>query len=84
MKVDALIEDVEKGYNVWVDVSDPDDKELDRLEDKFNLNKEAIQTCTNKSKRPEIRQLDNHTFTVVVDMKNKDPETLLAEAVYFD
>ncbi len=32
---------------------------------------------------PEIRQLDNHIFTVVVDMKNKDPENLLMEAVYF-
>lgn len=83
VKMDGSIEDTKEGYNVWVDVINPDKKQYDRLAKKFNLNKEAIQTCINKSKRPEIRQLDNHTFTVVVDMKNKDPETLLIEAVYF-
>lgn len=81
--MEGSIEDIKQGYNVWVDVINPDEKELDRLAKKFNLNKEAIQTCINKSKRPEIRQFDKHTFTVVVDMKNKDPETLLIEAVYF-
>jgi magnesium transporter len=81
--LDASVEDLHKGYNVWMDVIDPDDKELYKLADKFNLNQDAIETCINKSKRPEIRQLDKHTFTVIVDMKNKDPETLLVEAVYF-
>jgi len=83
VKVDGSIEDLDKGYNVWMDVIDPNEKDLDTLAHKFNLNQEAIQTCLNKSKKPEIRQLDNHTFTVIVDMKNKDPETLLVEAVYF-
>ena len=81
--MDGSIEDIKEGYNVWVDVIDPDEKELDRLAKKFNLNSEAIKTCINKSKIPEIRQFDKHTFTVIVDMKNKDPETLLTEAVYF-
>jgi magnesium transporter len=81
--MDGSIEDMKEGYNVWVDVVNADEKEIDRLAKKFNLNREAIQTCINKSKRPEIRQFDEHTFTVIVDMKNKDPETLLIEAVYF-
>ena len=81
--MDGSIEDIGKGYNIWVDAVDPDGKELDKFADKFNLNNEAIQTCANESKKPEIRQLDNHTFTVLVDMKNKDPETRLVEAVYF-
>ena len=81
--MDGSIEDIKEGYNVWVDVIDPDEKELDKLAKKFNLNSEAIKTCINKSKIPEIRQFDKHTFTVIVDMKNKDPETLLTEAVYF-
>ncbi len=81
--MDGSIEDIKEGYNVWVDVIDPDEKELHMLAEKFNLNKEAIKTYINKSKKPEIRQFDKHTFTVVVDMKNKDPETLLTEGVYF-
>ncbi len=80
--MDGSIEDIKEGDNVWVDVIDPDEKELDMLAEKFNLNKEAIKTCINKSKKPEIRQFEKHTFTVVVDMKNKDPETLLTEGVY--
>src|SRR5688572_33303685 len=80
--MDGSIEDIKEGYNVWVDVIDPDEKELDGLAEKFNLNKEAIKTCINHSKRPEIRQFDKHTFTVVVDMKNKAPETLLIEPVH--
>ncbi|HEX7275159.1 MAG TPA: magnesium transporter CorA family protein [Nitrososphaeraceae archaeon] len=83
VKTDGSIEDTKEGYNVWVDVVNPDEKELDRLAKKFSLNREAVQTCINKSKRPEIRQFDKHTFTVIVDMKNKDPETLLIEPVYF-
>jgi magnesium transporter len=83
VKLDGSVEDLDNGYNVWLDVIDPGEKELYNLADKFDLNQEAIQTCVNKSKKPEIRQLDKHTFTVTVDMKNKDPETLLVEAVYF-
>ena len=83
VKTVGSIDDVEEGNNAWIDVVDPDDKELDNLARKFNLNQEAIQTCSNKSKKPEIRQLGNHTFTVIVDMKNKNPETLQVEAIYF-
>ena len=83
VKSGSSFEDVDRGYNVCVDIVDPDENELGKLADKFNLNQEAIKTCINKSKRPEIRQLDKHTFTVMVDMKNKDPETLIVEAVYF-
>ena len=83
VKTVGSIDDVEEGNNAWIDVVDPDDKELDNLARKFNLNQEAIQTCSNKSKKPEIRQLGNHTFTVIVDMENKNPETLQVEAIYF-
>jgi magnesium transporter len=83
VKLDGSVEDLDKGYNVWLDIIDPDEKELYNLANKFDLNQEAIQTCVNKSKKPEIRQLNKHTFTVMVDMKNKDPETLLVEPVYF-
>lgn len=82
MKVDGSIEDLERGYNVWIDLIDIEESELNKLVQKFNLNEEAIKTCINKSKKPEIRQLDKHIFTVMVDMKNKDPETLLIESVY--
>ena len=55
VKSGGSLEDTERGYNVWVDVVDPDDNELHKLADKFNLNQESVKTCINKSKRPEIR-----------------------------
>jgi magnesium transporter len=56
--VDGSIEVLDRGYNVWVDVIDPNEKDLDTMAHKFNLNQEAIQTCLNKSKKPEILQRD--------------------------
>jgi hypothetical protein len=47
------------------------------------LDAEAIETYFNKSKKPEIRVLDNQRFTVILEMKNKDPKTLETEGIYF-
>jgi len=56
------IDDLGNGYNVWIDLIDPDHEELLGIAHKFNLDAEAIQTYFNKSKKPEIRLLDNQTF----------------------
>ena len=39
MKVDGSIDDLKEGFSVWVDVIDPDEKELENLSQKFSLNK---------------------------------------------
>jgi magnesium transporter len=83
VKVEGSLEDPTSGYNTWIDLIDPDREELLNLSNKFNLNNEAVESYFNKSKRPEIRVLDKHMFTVMVDMKNKDPETLVIEPLYF-
>lgn len=83
LRMNGSIEDLENGYNIWVDIPDHDIDKINDLAHKFNLNTDAVDTCCNKSKKPEIRQFDNHTFTVMLEMKNKDPETLLVEAIYF-
>src|SRR6476646_26996 len=83
IKVDGSIDDLGDGYNVWIDLVDPDHKEVLELAHKFNIDAEAAETYFNKSKKPEIRLLDNQTFTVILDMKNKDPKTLETEGIYF-
>ena len=83
VKPDGSLDDLGNGYNVWIDLVDPDHKELVGLANKFNLDADAIETYFNKSKKPEIRVLDNQTFTVILDMKNKDPKTLETEGIYF-
>jgi magnesium transporter len=82
LKTDGLLEDIGNGYNIWIDFTDPDHEELLGVANKFSLDAEALEIYFNKSKKPEIRVLDNHTFTVILDMKNKDPKTLETEGIY--
>ena len=83
IKTDGSLEDLANGYNVWVDFTDPDHEELLTLASKFNLGEEELEKYFNESKKPEIRLLDNYTFTVMLNMKNKDPLTLETEGIYF-
>ena len=83
VKTDASLDDLGYGYNVWIDLEEPDHDELLGLANKFNLDPDALESYFNKSKKPEIRLLDNQTFTVMLDMKNKDPKTLETEGIYF-
>ncbi|CAN5521410.1 magnesium transporter CorA family protein [soil metagenome] len=83
IKIDGSIEDLANGYNVWIDFTDPDHEELLTLASKFNLDEEALEKYFNKSKKPEIRLSDNYTFTVMLNMKNRDPLTLETEGIYF-
>ena len=82
VKTDGSLDDLENGYNVWIDLVDPDHEELFELGKRLNLDADALKTYFNKSKKPEIRVLDDHTFTVILDMKNKDPKTLETEGIY--
>ena len=82
MKTDGSVEDISNGYNIWIDFTNPNHQELLGIATKFDLDTEALETYFNKSKKPEIRVLENHTFTVILDMKNKDPKTLDIEGIY--
>jgi Mg2+ and Co2+ transporter CorA len=54
VKTDGSIDDLGNGYNVWIDLIDPDHDELLELAHKFSLDAEAIETYFNKSKKAEI------------------------------
>lgn len=83
IKTEGSLEDLGNGYNTWIDLVSPEREEFLSLANKFKLNKEAVETYLNNSKNPEIRTLDNHTFTIMSELKNKDPETLVIEPIYF-
>jgi magnesium transporter len=82
VKTDGSLDDLGNGYNIWVDFVDSNHEELLNIATKFNLDEEALEKYFNKSKKPEIRVLDDHKFTVMLDMKNKDPKTLETEGIY--
>ena len=75
-------DDVARGYNVWVDLVDPSKEEIKSAQKAFGLDEKSVELCFNKSKKPQVRFLNNQTFTIFLDIKYDDAKTLVAEPVY--
>jgi magnesium transporter len=75
-------DDIKEGYNVWVDLVNPTSPELLSVQQAFHLDKAALKEYLNKSKKPQVRVLDNHKFVLALNMKFKDANTLVTEGVY--
>ena len=67
---------------IWIDLGDPTDNDLESFVDYFHLDQSAVELVKNKSKKPQIRLLDDHTFTILLDIKYKDSQTVVTEGVY--
>ncbi len=66
----------------WIDLIDPTDDMIKSIASYFHLDESAVELLRSKSKKPQIRLLDNHTFTILLDIKFKDSQTIVAEGVY--
>jgi magnesium transporter len=66
----------------WIDLIDPTDDMIKSIASYFRLDESAVELLRSKSKKPQIRLLDNHTFTILLDIKFKDSLTVLTEGVY--
>lgn len=66
----------------WIDLIDPTDDMIKSIASYFRLDESAVELLRSKSKKPQIRLLDNHTFTILLDIKFKDSQTIVAEGVY--
>lgn len=75
-------DDIQQGYNIWIDLSDPTPAELWNAQQSFHLDSKAIEEYSNKSKKPQVRMLDTHVFTLMLDMKYSDVQTLVTEGIY--
>jgi magnesium transporter len=75
-------EDIKKGYNLWIDVVNPTESDLFNLQQSFNLDNKALENYENKSKKPQIRLLENHSFTIFLNVKYKSLDNLDTEAIF--
>jgi magnesium transporter len=66
----------------WIDLIDPTDDMIKSVASYFRLDESAVELLRSKSKKPQIRLLDNHTFTILLDIKFKDSQTVVTEGVY--
>lgn len=71
IKEKGSIEDIKQGYSIWVDLVDPTRAEIGRMQELFSLDAKAVETTLNKSKKPQVRILEDHTYTIILGIKYK-------------
>ena len=67
---------------IWIDFVNPPDEIMKNIATHFNLDQDAVDLYMNKSKKPQIRLLDDHKFTILLDIKYKSSQTVITESVY--
>ncbi len=61
----------------WIDLVDPTDDMIKSISAHFHLDQSAVNLFNNKSKKPQIRVLDEHTFTILLILNLTIPRQLL-------
>ena len=82
VKYDGQKEDIQKGFKLWIDIVSPTTSEISEITKTFELDKSAIEAMEHKSKKPQVRVLDNHKFTIILEIKYKTFEDLVTESIY--
>jgi magnesium transporter len=82
VKYDGKKEDTKNGFKLWVDIINPTSSEISEITKSFELDKSAVEALEHKSKKPQVRVLDNHKFTIILDIKYKTFENLVTEGIY--
>ena len=67
---------------LWIDISDPSPQDLKYIAKEYDLDEDSLRLIGQKTKRPQIRILDNHTFSILLDIRFKTIKQLLIEGVY--
>jgi magnesium transporter len=76
-------EDKKNGYNLWIDLIEPESSEISNLEKTFNFDHKAIEKIEQKSKKPQAMMFTNHKFTVFLALKFNTIQHLKTSAIYF-
>ena len=73
---------IEPKDKAWIDLIDPTDDMIKSISAHFHLDQSAVNLFNSKSKKPQIRVLDEHTFTILLDIKFNNSQTVVTEGVY--
>jgi len=76
------INDIEKGFKIWIDIIDPTPQKIAEIKQSFQLDPRALDAFIKNSKKPQVRMLDDHTFTIILDIEYKDRKNLAIEVIY--
>ena len=76
--------DLKENQNLWIDISDPTDEDITNLENKFSLNKKALDRIRQKSKKPVVKEIEHdNKFTILLDLKFNNLQHLESSPLYF-
>jgi magnesium transporter len=79
------LDDIQTGKTenkIWIDLVDPTDEVLQSFVTHFRLDKSAVELYIRRSKKPQIRLLEDHTFSILLDLRYKDSQTVVTEGIY--
>ena len=78
IKFGGLIEDIKKGFNAWIDITDPYFDDILRIFGQLNSGGESLQwylESSLKPENPEVRLFENHIYTIIPVMKGEGAQT---------
>ena len=79
-----LNRDLKENHNLWIDISDPTDEDITNLENKFSLNKKALDRIRQKSKKPVVKEIEHDSkFAILLDLKFSNLQHLESFPLYF-
>ena len=67
---------------LWIDISDPLPEDLQSIAKEYDLDEDSLRLIGQKTKRPQIRILDNHIFSILLDIRFRTIKQLLIEGIY--
>lgn len=80
-EIDSNIKD---NHNVWIDISDPTDEDIEDLEKKFSLNKKALDRVRQQSKKPVVKETKgDDKFTILLELNFNSSQQIESFPLYF-
>lgn len=67
---------------LWIDICDPSPEDLQSIAKEYDLDEDSLRLIGQKTKRPQIRMLDNYIFSIILDIRFKTIKQLIIEGIY--
>lgn len=75
---------VNNKYNLWIDITNHNSSDLHQLQQIFNLDIDTIDKVETNSKKPQIMiSSNNQKFTILLDLRYKNLQSLETYPIYF-
>ena len=67
---------------LWIDICDPSPGDLQSIAKEYDLDEDSLRLIGQKTKKPQIRMLDNYIFSIILDIRFKTIKQLIVEGIY--